>query len=211
LAFSLIQTPAIALQTMHAPSKRKRSPERATPKAFKHEQYMPEGVRTIIARDPGESPGTACLWLQGAPIARRFGPFRYDIPPLFWVGNDPTWVAAACEHGLAIAVTEGQWLKGNAKRRKAILTLSLRAGIWLGRTCERHGLQGYVLPVDVWKSKIFDGAQMDKYVHCNRIEQLLTPQERAGLPVTGKHDALSAIGIAFAAYLIGDISAHREI
>jgi hypothetical protein len=174
-------------------------------------KFPPELARaaSIIGRDPGESPGTCCLLLRAAPITRKYLRYTYEIPPLLWVGNAPGLLARAPS---PIIVAEGQWLKGNAKRRKAILSLALRGGIWLGATCNALRVPGYVLPVPIWKSLLFDGAQMDKYVHCNRIEKLLTGPERAALPIAGQHDALSAIGIAFAAYLLlTDLEKYREI
>jgi hypothetical protein len=206
----LILTKVVMSDLAIAPMKQsqRRKNDRKPPKALGRDLRMPDNVRCIVARDPGESPGTCCLLTQAQPIVRTFQTYSYSVPPIYWIGNAPENLDHAPG---AIAVTEGQWLKGDAKRRKAILTLSLRAGIWLGRVCERYGWQGFVLPVDVWKDRLFHGSQMDKFVHCNRIEKLLTPPELSALPIEGRHDALSAIGIAFAAYMIGNLTPYREV
>lgn len=174
-------------------------------------------VELLIARDPGESSGLCLLSpTRGVQIRRTFGKYTYLLPKVEHVGQT---LPQRKINSTAIFVTEDQWLKGAAEKRRGILTLSKRSGIWLGyhvglyRAC--HPLcqiSGVVLPVDIWKSCICHGKQTDKYVHANRIEELLTSDERELLPRgPARLDCLSAIGIGWAAWLLGDLRKWIEI
>jgi len=159
----------------------------------------------IVGIDPGQSNAAAMLANWQAPIRRKIGQYEYEIPPI--VGIDAWQMAMPDSADPYIwLVTEGQWLKGKATKNKdAILSLAIDTGIMLGRICTRYNVPGYVLPVGTWKTLVLQAAHTDKFVHANQIAKLLTANEVCMLPKgPRKLDALSAIGIAFAAYLLGD-------
>jgi hypothetical protein len=179
-----------------------------------HDQF-PRECDVIVGRDPGYSNGTCGILIRGSRlVTRKRGLFTFECPPVLWAQHNLTHLPPLHPpHTRYAIVTEGQWLKGPAKERAGVLKLAARSGRWQGGECFRCDAPGYEIPVPIWKSLIFGGPQTDKYVHCNWIKAALTREEKDLLPIgAGQHDVLSAIGIAWAAWLLRfDIAKFREI
>ena len=153
----------------------------------------------IVGIDFGQSNAAAFCEENADPLPRKFGQFSYVLPPI--IGID-TW--HLFQPGRTKLVTELFWLRGKkTKNKDSILSLACDSYIAFGRLTEMYSVHGYVLPVDVWKSLLFDGANKDKIVHSRLIKKLLVPSEESLLPDGPRMwDALSAIGIAWAACLL---------
>jgi hypothetical protein len=158
-----------------------------------------KGTKMIVGIDFGQSNAAAFTEESAIQLQRTVGQYSYMLPPI--IGID-TW--HLMRPSRTKLVTELFWLRGNkTKNKDTIISLACDAYIAFGRLTEMYGVHGYVLPVDVWKGLLFDGGRKDKLVHSRLIRKLLIPSERALLPEGPRMwDALSAIGIAWAACLL---------